>query len=74
MLIPTIIMGIFAVVLLFIGYNKGEGQHIVGLKSAFNLTLEVLPLLLFAFIVAGMVQVLIPKELLSKWIGAGIRF
>ena len=70
MLIPTIIMGIFAVVLLFIGYNKGEGQHIVGLKSAFNLTLEVLPLLLFAFIVAGMVQVLIPKELLSKWIGA----
>ena len=70
MLIPTIIMGIFAAVLLFIGYNKGEGQHIVGLKSAFNLTLEVLPLLVFAFIVAGMVQVLIPKELLSKWIGA----
>jgi len=31
--------------------------------------LEIVPLLIFAFIVAGMVQVLIPQELISKWIG-----
>jgi uncharacterized membrane protein YraQ (UPF0718 family) len=29
----------------------------------------VLPLLFFAFILAGMVQVLIPRELISQWLG-----
>jgi uncharacterized membrane protein YraQ (UPF0718 family) len=69
MLIPTIIMGVLATILLFIGYYKGEGQHISGMKSALNMTVEILPLLVFAFIVAGMVQVLLPQELLSKWVG-----
>lgn len=70
MLIPTIIMGVLAAILLFIGYYRGEGQHLTGMKSALNMTVEILPLLVFAFIVAGMVQVLIPPELLSKWVGA----
>lgn len=75
MLIPTIILGVIAVIFLVIGYSKGQGQHITGLKSAMNMTLQILPMLIFAFIIAGMVQVLIPQELLSKWIGAesGIR-
>jgi len=75
MLIPTIIMGALALILLLIGYYKGQGQHISGIKSALNMTLEVLPLLILAFLVAGMVQVLLPSELISKWIGAasGIR-
>jgi uncharacterized membrane protein YraQ (UPF0718 family) len=70
MLVPTIIMGALAVVFLLIGYYKGEGQHIVGMKSALWMTVQILPLLIFAFIVAGMVQVLVPQELLSKWVGA----
>lgn len=69
MLIPTIIMGTLATGLVAWGYYKGEGQHVTGLTSAWKMTIEVLPLLIFAFIVAGMVQVLIPQELLSKWIG-----
>jgi len=75
MLIPTVIMAVLAIILLFIGYSKGEGQHIQGLKSAWDMTIRVLPLLVFAFILAGMVQVLLPHELLSKWIGeeSGIR-
>jgi uncharacterized membrane protein YraQ (UPF0718 family) len=68
MLIPTVIMGILAVVLLLIGYLRG-GEHIIGLKSALSMTIEILPLLIFAFIVAGMVQVLLPRELLSTWVG-----
>ncbi len=70
MLIPTIVMGVLAAILLFIGYYKGQGQHISGMKSALDMTVEILPLLVFAFIVAGMVQVLLPRELLSKWVGA----
>jgi len=69
MLIPTIIMGALAIIFLFIGYSKGQGQHIAGMRSALNMTVQILPLLLFAFIVAGMVQVLVPQELLSKWVG-----
>ena len=69
MLVPTIIMGALAIALLLIGYYRGQGQHIVGVKSALNMTVEILPLLVFAFIVAGMVQVLLPRELLSKWVG-----
>lgn len=75
MLIPTLVMACLAIILLIMGYSKGEGQHIAGLKSALKMTTEILPLLIFAFIMAGMIQVLLPQELLSKWIGeeSGIR-
>lgn len=69
MLVPTIIMGILASVLVYIGYTRGENEHLVGLKSALSITFEILPLLIFAFIVAGMVQILLPQELISKWVG-----
>jgi len=70
MLIPTIIMGVIAIVLLYIGYQKGGGEHIIGLKYAGNLLLQIIPLLIFAFILAGMIQTLIPQEMISKWVGA----
>jgi uncharacterized membrane protein YraQ (UPF0718 family) len=75
MLIPTIVMGVLAVVLLAMGHSKGQGQHLEGLRWAGVLTLQILPLLVFAFIVAGMIRVLIPQEFLAKWIGAesGVR-
>lgn len=69
MLLPTVIMGTLAGVLLIIGYVRGSEQHISGLKTAFNMTLEIFPLLVFAFIVAGMVQTLIPREMVANWVG-----
>ncbi|TET46268.1 MAG: permease [Dehalococcoidia bacterium] len=69
MLIPTIIMGVIAIALLYIGHQRGGGEHIVGLKSAGNLLLQITPLLILAFIIAGMVQVLIPHEIISRWVG-----
>ena len=69
MLIPTIIMAVLALVLLYVGYQKGEGQHVTGLKSALDMIIEILPLLVFALVIAGMVRVLLPQELLSKWVG-----
>ncbi len=76
MLIPTVIMATIAIILLILGYSKGEGQHIIGLKSALGMIIDILPLLIFAFIMAGMVQVLLPHEVLSKWVGeeSGIRW
>jgi len=70
MLWPTIVMGILAAALLVAGYRKGGGLHVEGLKDASVMTAEILPLLFFAFVVAVMVQILLPKELLAKWVGA----
>lgn len=70
MLVPTIVLGIIAFVLLAIGYSKGQNQHIAGLKFAFNMTFNVILMLVFAFIISGMVQALVPKELLLRWVGA----
>ena len=69
MLIPTVFMGVFALILLAIGYWKGSQEHITGMKSAGIMLIEILPLLIFAFIVAGMAQELISHEWISRWIG-----
>jgi len=73
MLIPTLIMGLLALFVAALAYKKGE--HLNGMKSALTMTLEIVPLLLFAFIVAGMAQVLLPKELPARWGGteSGLR-
>ena len=75
MLIPTLILLVLAVGLVLLGYLRGEGQHVQGLQSALRMTLTLLPLLICAMIVAGMVQVLLPREPLARWIGAesGVR-
>jgi uncharacterized membrane protein YraQ (UPF0718 family) len=70
MLIPTIIMGVIAVALFIIASQRGDGEHISGLKSSGSLLLEVMPLLIFAFIVAGIIPLLVPTETISKWVGA----
>jgi len=69
MLVPTIIMGALAAILFLMGYYKGGGQHIIGMKSGLRMTVQILPLLIFSFIAAGMVQVLVSQQLLSKWVG-----
>jgi len=75
MVVPTVIMGLLAIIFVFIGYHRGAGEHLLGLKAAMDMTIQILPLVILAFIVAGMVQILIPQELLTKWVGreSGIR-
>lgn len=69
MLFPTMLLCVIAVILCLIGYSKGQGQHITGLQTAMSMTFSVLPLLIFAFIIAGMVQALLPAEAISRWVG-----
>ncbi|MFC2040326.1 permease [Chloroflexota bacterium] len=67
MLVPTIIMAALAVVLTFLAYQKGV--HLQGLKISANMLWGIIPLIVFALIIAGMLQQLIPKELISHWVG-----
>lgn len=69
MLASTIILGIVAAVLVAIGFARGGGQHVQGLRIALKLTWEIAPLILFAMVVAGMIQILVPRELVSRWVG-----
>ncbi|MBD3391990.1 MAG: permease [Chitinivibrionales bacterium] len=75
MIASTIIMGILAVTIFFIALARGEGEHIIGLKAALRMTLEILPLLVLAFLLAGLVQALLPGAQISSWIGekSGLR-
>jgi len=65
----AVVMFIIAVVLLFVAYLQGDNLHILGLKKAGNMLLQVFPLLIAAFVIAGLVQVLIPREFIVKWLG-----
>ncbi len=69
LLIPTVIMGALAIVLTFLAYRKGQGEHITGFKQARTILIQITPLLVFAFIVAGMLQVLIPTETIARYVG-----
>jgi uncharacterized membrane protein YraQ (UPF0718 family) len=66
---PTVVMFVIALVLFIIASLQGEGKNIAGLKSAWNMTLQIIPLLIFAFIIAGLAQTLLPRDLISKWVG-----
>ena len=68
MLIPLIIMGLLAIVLIFLSYQRGV--HIQGLKTSWSMLIQMLPILVLAMIVAGTIQNLIPSEQISRWIGA----
>ena len=70
MLVPTIIMGVLAVVVILLGYQKGGGEHVLGLKAAGTMLIQLLPLQVFAFIIAGVVPFLIPQQTIAGWIGA----
>jgi uncharacterized membrane protein YraQ (UPF0718 family) len=69
MLVPTLVMAAFAVALVAAGLLRGQGEHVVGLRAGGIMTLQVLPLLLLAFVAAGMVQTMVPSEAIARWIG-----
>ena len=69
MLIPTLVMAALALLVVILAYRRGGGQHIVGMRMAWTTLIETLPLLVFSFIVAGLVQVLLPRDLVSRWVG-----
>ncbi|UCD55890.1 MAG: permease [Candidatus Omnitrophota bacterium] len=68
MLIPTIIMGILALIFSIIAYRKG--QFATTIKASLDMAVGILPLLIFVFIVAGAIRTIISHELLLRWIGA----
>ena len=63
-----IVYGI-VLVLAVAAYLKGEQRHILGITEASKTLLLVLPTLVGAFLIAGYVRVLMPEDVVRKWLG-----
>lgn len=70
----TIIMAVIVVALLVVAYLRGGNLWISGLKTGASSFWKLLPLLLISFAVAGLMQVLIPRDQLMRWLGAEAGF
>ena len=70
----TIAMGIVFVALVVVAIWRGGGSLPKGLTFGGKTFLSTLPLLVFAFGIAGLVQILVPREFIVKWLGAGAGF
>lgn len=65
----AVIMFIIAIVLVVVAFLQGDNLHLLGLKTAVKMFWQIIPILIAAFIIAGMVQALIPREVIIKWLG-----
>lgn len=71
MFLTTVVMIILAVIFGIIALLEGKPVFLNGANSGVKLFLGILPMLFFAFILAGFIQALIPKEAINRWIGKG---
>jgi uncharacterized membrane protein YraQ (UPF0718 family) len=65
----TLILAAIAAILLAIAFWRGRDLPLAGLLAAGRTLWRNLPLLLLGFVVAGLAQVLIPKDLIAHWLG-----
>ena len=66
----TLILAAVAAILLVIAFWQGHSLPQAGLQAAGRTLWRNLPMLLLSFVIAGLVQVLIPKDLITRWLGA----
>ena len=69
MTLTAIIMFSLACVLTIMAYKRDPAFPLEGLKNGGKLFWDILPLLVFAFIVAGMITKVLPRELMTRWLG-----
>ena len=71
MLFAFLILGSMAVIFFFIAWQRGDGSHLAGMRQGWEMGLHLIPLLLAAFALAGLIQVAIPAEMIQSWLGEG---
>jgi uncharacterized membrane protein YraQ (UPF0718 family) len=59
----------FTIILGVIAYFKRPDFPVLGAKTGIKMFWDVLPILLISFLLAGLIQVLIPKGIIAKWLG-----
>jgi uncharacterized protein len=67
----TIIMMVAAAIALAVVYFKSPEEANKGLSATGSLILEITPRMIAAFTLAGLFQVIVPEELIVRWMGHG---
>ena len=70
----TLILFAVALILLVIAFWQKRDLPLAGLQVAGQTLWRNLPLLLLSFVIAGLAQVLIPRDLITEWLGTGSGF
>jgi uncharacterized membrane protein YraQ (UPF0718 family) len=70
----TLVLAGVAGVLLVIAFYRGNDLPRAGLLAAGRTLWRNLAILLLGFVIAGLVQVLIPRDLITRWLGAEAGF
>jgi uncharacterized membrane protein YraQ (UPF0718 family) len=73
--ITLLIMLLLTVAMTVIAYKKSPKLPLEGLMTGGELFWDILPAMALGFILAGMISILLPKEIMSKWLGeeSGLR-
>jgi uncharacterized membrane protein YraQ (UPF0718 family) len=66
----TLVLTAVAIVLLIIAFRQGRDLPLAGLQAAGRTLWRNLPLLLLSFAIAGLAQMVIPSDLINRWLGA----
>lgn len=69
LLLVTLLMAAAALALTGIAYSKDPKLAADGWREGAVMFTRILPMLLFAFALSGLLQALVPKEVLAKWLG-----
>jgi uncharacterized membrane protein YraQ (UPF0718 family) len=71
----TIVLAVVAVVLAVVAYVRDPGLPLLGARTGFTMLWFILPRLVPALIIAGLLQVLVPQETVSRYFGreSGLR-
>ena len=67
---PIILLAVLIILIGYTGIQIGWQAVPQGFISGGKVLLQVIPLLIAAFLVAGMTQVLVTKEFVTKWLGS----
>lgn len=65
----VLVMGGLTILMVAWAFTKGKDLPLRGIQAGFGLLQEVWLPLLFGFCLAGLFEVLVPRELLVKWMG-----
>lgn len=70
-----LLLAVFALVLFMAAVRRRDGSARKAVRFGADMLVKVTPLLLLAFVLAGMLQAAVPPELIKGWLGqqAGLR-
>jgi len=73
--ITTLVLAVLAIAFGIVAYLKDPGLPLIGARNGLQMLWFVLPRLVPALILAGMLQVLVPQEVVARYLGrdAGFR-